>query len=419
MAATMTAKATAGSTGESVSSPADIGCDCGEHETAKVWCRRHGRFEGREVMQVANDRRVVLGSSALAHANPRCKRTQLIGSGFHDIDARELRYFWRFLLRRCNQRPDRLPDRCHGRRAERHLDPDMRPQALPPPELRAVAKIGGEEAALRRVFASTTSAPAYAYDPYGQPLQATAPITDFNYAGMFYNADSGLYLTRYRVYDPVGGRWLSRDPVGERSDPVANLYRYADGNSISFADPSGKQGPWGAAIGAAAGGFAGWASAAAQGGGGWSQFIGAATGALAGGFTGAVNASPAVTAAVGAGTAGLADALGQEANTGFATPPGSLNYGEIGGAVMLGAGGGYVGGLAGAAGFSPAASGMIGAGAAVPLFPLPNIGQSIYGPDNGATNSPSDPGNGLYGPSGLPGPNDTGSPSTPPSAECL
>jgi hypothetical protein len=34
---------------------------------------------------------------------------------------------------------------------------------------------------------------------------------------MFYNADSGLYLTQYRAYDPVAGRWLSRDPIGEIS----------------------------------------------------------------------------------------------------------------------------------------------------------------------------------------------------------
>jgi hypothetical protein len=30
-----------------------------------------------------------------------------------------------------------------------------------------------------RVFASTSSAAAYGYDPYGAPLQATAPTTDF------------------------------------------------------------------------------------------------------------------------------------------------------------------------------------------------------------------------------------------------
>jgi RHS repeat-associated protein len=34
---------------------------------------------------------------------------------------------------------------------------------------------------------------------------------------MFYDADSGLYLTQYRAYDPLSGRWLSRDPIGEIS----------------------------------------------------------------------------------------------------------------------------------------------------------------------------------------------------------
>jgi hypothetical protein len=37
---------------------------------------------------------------------------------------------------------------------------------------------------------------------------------------MFYNADSGLYLTRYRAYDPISGRWLSRDPDGEQMMPI-------------------------------------------------------------------------------------------------------------------------------------------------------------------------------------------------------
>ena len=98
---------------------------------------------------------------------------------------------------------------------------------------------------MRRAFASTTSAPAYSYDPYGNPLQTTAPVTDFVYAGMFYNADSGLYLTQYRAYDPIVGRWLSRDPLGENNDPAANLYRYADGNPIGLGDPAGL---WGVGV---------------------------------------------------------------------------------------------------------------------------------------------------------------------------
>jgi RHS repeat-associated protein len=92
---------------------------------------------------------------------------------------------------------------------------------------------------VRRAFASPTSAPAYSYDPYGVPLQATAPVTDFVYGGMFYNADSGLYLTRYRAYDPVAGRWLPRDLLGETSDRTANLYIYVGGSPTNATDISG------------------------------------------------------------------------------------------------------------------------------------------------------------------------------------
>jgi RHS repeat-associated protein len=93
---------------------------------------------------------------------------------------------------------------------------------------------------VRRVYASTTNASAYDYDAYGNPLQTTAPLTDFTYAGLFYNADNGLDLASYRAYDPVSGRWLSRDPLGEGSDPVGNLYRYVGGNPVSMIDPRGE-----------------------------------------------------------------------------------------------------------------------------------------------------------------------------------
>jgi RHS repeat-associated protein len=92
---------------------------------------------------------------------------------------------------------------------------------------------------VRRIFASASSAPAYGYDPYGNALQTTAAFTDLGYTGMFFNSDSGIYLTQYRAYDPVIGRWLSRDPVGERSDPAANLYSYVGSNPISQNDPTG------------------------------------------------------------------------------------------------------------------------------------------------------------------------------------
>ncbi len=94
---------------------------------------------------------------------------------------------------------------------------------------------------VRRIFASTSNAPAYGYDPYGAALQATAPLTDYNFAGMLFNADSGLNLTQYRAYDPVAGRWLSRDPIGESSDAAANLYAYVGGNPVRFTDQFGLE----------------------------------------------------------------------------------------------------------------------------------------------------------------------------------
>jgi RHS repeat-associated protein len=56
---------------------------------------------------------------------------------------------------------------------------------------------------------------------------------------MQYHAQSGLYLTKYRFYDPQTGRWLSRDPIEEEGG--FNLYGYVGGNPVSFVDPLGLQ----------------------------------------------------------------------------------------------------------------------------------------------------------------------------------
>jgi RHS repeat-associated protein len=51
------------------------------------------------------------------------------------------------------------------------------------------------------------------YGPYGEPEQTQGKISDYRYAGMYYHASTGLYLTHYRFYDPQSGRWLNRDPI--------------------------------------------------------------------------------------------------------------------------------------------------------------------------------------------------------------
>lgn len=58
-------------------------------------------------------------------------------------------------------------------------------------------------------------------------------------AGQDALAEQRLYLTQFRAYDPVQGRWLSRDPLGEMTDPGGNLYAYVGGKPVMVVDPSG------------------------------------------------------------------------------------------------------------------------------------------------------------------------------------
>ncbi|GHU10333.1 hypothetical protein AGMMS50225_13530 [Betaproteobacteria bacterium] len=91
---------------------------------------------------------------------------------------------------------------------------------------------------VRDVLTQTgTQIASYDYDPYGSLINNPGTAPEFGYAGMQYHAPSGLYLTKYRAYDPRTGRWLSRDPIGEAGG--LNLYGYVGGNPVSFFDPLG------------------------------------------------------------------------------------------------------------------------------------------------------------------------------------
>jgi|GEM_PF-1400996 len=85
------------------------------------------------------------------------------------------------------------------------------------------------------------------YDPYGRSTQVQGDLVpDFGYAGMYYHAASGLSLTFFRVYDPDLGRWLSRDPIGEKGG--VNLYNYVINDPINNKDPNGDNAVFGAAV---------------------------------------------------------------------------------------------------------------------------------------------------------------------------
>ena len=92
--------------------------------------------------------------------------------------------------------------------------------------------------------------PGVSASPETQDKRHGAIQTTLGYAGMFYHARSGLYLTHYRAYDPRLGRWLSRDPIWEAGG--INLYGYVGNSPLNYIDPRGLN-PATAAEGAAIG----------------------------------------------------------------------------------------------------------------------------------------------------------------------
>ncbi|MFV3126483.1 RHS repeat-associated core domain-containing protein [Niveispirillum sp. KHB5.9] len=78
---------------------------------------------------------------------------------------------------------------------------------------------------------------AYTYDAYGNSPQAGAAGPSFRYAGMRYDAETGLYHTPNRAYDPQYGRWMQLDPIGTKDG--LNRYAYVRNSPGMGVDPSG------------------------------------------------------------------------------------------------------------------------------------------------------------------------------------
>jgi RHS repeat-associated protein len=78
----------------------------------------------------------------------------------------------------------------------------------------------------------------YAYSIFGNSDQLSGDEqATFGFAGMFRHNESGLNLTFFRGYDSTTGRWLSRDPLGERKGP--NLYNYVNNTPVNLTDSLG------------------------------------------------------------------------------------------------------------------------------------------------------------------------------------
>jgi RHS repeat-associated protein len=100
----------------------------------------------------------------------------------------------------------------------------------------------GNVAGLVKGADGTVSA-QYEFGPFGEVIRATGPVAKanpFRFSTKYQDDETDLVCYLYRYYSPSTGRWLSRDPIGERGG--RDLYAFVRNDPISFVDPFGKRG---------------------------------------------------------------------------------------------------------------------------------------------------------------------------------
>jgi RHS repeat-associated protein len=91
----------------------------------------------------------------------------------------------------------------------------------------------------------------YAYSAYGQvtiadgsgsQISNSSISNRYTYTGREWDEGLSLYHYRARMYDAVGGRFVSRDPIGFKGSPWG-LYEYVKGKPFVSIDPTGEHPP--------------------------------------------------------------------------------------------------------------------------------------------------------------------------------
>jgi RHS repeat-associated protein len=78
----------------------------------------------------------------------------------------------------------------------------------------------------------------YEYDSFGNLKDQKNRVKQpFTYTGREWDKETGLYYYRARYYDPMDGRFISKDPIGFRGG--INLYSYVQNNPVGYIDPFG------------------------------------------------------------------------------------------------------------------------------------------------------------------------------------
>ena len=81
---------------------------------------------------------------------------------------------------------------------------------------------------------------SYEYDSFWNLVDFESTIWNTRlFTWREYDVDTGLYYNRARYYDPVMGRFISRDPIDVGDD--VSLYRYVSNNPLSYSDPMGTE----------------------------------------------------------------------------------------------------------------------------------------------------------------------------------
>jgi len=80
----------------------------------------------------------------------------------------------------------------------------------------------------------------YVYNAFGGTVSQSGDMDDdfgFRFSSKYLDDETGLYYYGYRYYDPSTGRWMNRDPIGERGG--YNLYRFVENDGVNKWDKLG------------------------------------------------------------------------------------------------------------------------------------------------------------------------------------